>query len=70
VGAMPAQDLNNAQIADVINYVVTEFGTLDAANSDLHLSEDEVAGIRSKYSGANAQPTLSLRSKVPALAPH
>jgi len=70
VGAMPAQDLSDTQISDVINYVATEFGTLDAADSDLLMSEDEVAGIRSKYSGAKAQPTLNLRSKVPALTPH
>jgi len=69
VGAMPAQDLSDAQISDVINYAATEFGTLDAADSDLMMSEDEVAGIRSKYSGDNTQPTLNLRSKIPELAP-
>ncbi len=67
VGAMPAQYLTDAQISAVIDYMVTEFGASDAANSNMLLSEDEVAEIRSKYSGANAQPTLKLRNKVPAL---
>ncbi len=67
VGAMPAQYLTDAQISAVIDYMVTDFGVSDAADSNRQLSEDEVAQIRSKYSGANAQSTLDLRSKVPAL---
>lgn len=67
VGAMPAQNLTDAQISDVIEYMVTDFGAPDAEAPDWLLSEDEVAGIRAKYSGANAQPALDLRSKVPAL---
>ena len=67
VGAMPSQNLTDAQISDVIEYVVTNFEAPEAASPNLLLSEDEVAEIRSKYSGAHAQPTLDLRSKVPAL---
>ena len=67
VGAMPAQYLTDAQISAVIDYLVTDFGTSDAADPNLLLSEDEVAQIKTKYSGVNAQSTLDLRSKVPAL---
>ncbi len=67
VGAMPAQYLSDAQIADVLDYLLTDFGASDTADSNMLLSENEVAQIRSKYSGVNAQSTLKLRSKVPAL---
>ena len=67
VGAMPAQYLTDAQISALIDYLATDFGASDAADSNILLSEDEVAQIRSKYSGVNAQATLKLRSKVPAL---
>ena len=67
VGAMAAQGLSDAQISAVIDYMVTDFGASVVAASNLLLSEDEVAEIRSKYSGANAQSALDLRSKVPAL---
>ncbi len=67
VGAMPAQYLTDAQISAVIDYMVADFGASDAADSNMLLSEDEVAQIRSKYSGANAQSTLDLRTRVPAL---
>ena len=70
VGAMAAQDLTDAQIVAVVEYVMTDFGASDATDSNMLLSEDEVAHIRSKYSGANAQATLKLRSKVPALTEH
>jgi mono/diheme cytochrome c family protein len=69
VGAMPAQDLTDAQISAVIEYIVTGFGASEAAGSKLQLNENEVAQIRSKYSGASAQPSINLRSKVPALIP-
>ncbi len=68
VGAMPAQDMTDAEISAVINYVVTGFGASDTVDSTLLLSEDEVVEIRSKYSGDNSQPTLTMRSKVPALS--
>ena len=64
---MPAQGLTDEQISVVIDYMVTDFGASLAADSSILLSVDEVANIRSKYSGANAQPTLKLRSRVPAL---
>ncbi len=67
MGAMPAQGLSDAQISAVIDYMVTDFGTSVVAASNLLLSEDEVAEIRSKYTGANAQSALDLRSKVSAL---
>jgi len=67
VGAMPAQYLTDAQISALIDYMATNFGAADAADSNTLLSADEVAQIRSKYSGVNAQTTLKLRSKVPAL---
>lgn len=67
VGAMPAQDLTDAQISAVIEYIVTGFGALEAAGSNPQLNENEVAQIRSKYSGANKQPTIKMRNKVPAL---
>ena len=67
VGAMPAQYLTDAQISAVIDYMVADFGASDAVDSNMLLSEDEVAQIRSKFSSANAQSTLDLRSKVPAL---
>ncbi len=68
VGAMPAQGLTDAQISAVIKYVTTGFGASDGVDSDMLLGEDEVAGIRSKYAGDNSQSTLTMRSKVPALA--
>ncbi len=67
VGAMPAQALNDAQISTVIEYTLTGFGASDAVDSTLLLSEAEVAAIRSKYSDADSQTTLTMRSKVPAL---
>ena len=67
VGAMPAQYLTDAQISALIDYLATNFGASDAADSNLLLSEDEVAQIRSKFSSANAQSTLDLRTRVPAL---
>jgi mono/diheme cytochrome c family protein len=67
VGAMPAQDLSDAQISATIEYTLTGFGASDAVDSKLLLSEAEVAAIRSKYSDANSQTTLTMRSKVPAL---
>jgi len=67
VGAMPSQNLTDAQISDVIEYVVTNFEAPEAVRPNVLLSEDEVAKIRSKYSAADAPPTLDLRSKVPAL---
>lgn len=67
VGAMPAQYLSDAQISDVLDYLLKDFGASDAADSNMLLSENEVAQIRSKYSGGNAKATLKLRNKVPAL---
>ncbi len=67
VGAMPAQYLTDAQISALIDYLATNFGASDAADSNILLSEDEVAQIRSKFSSANAQSTLDLRTRVPAL---
>jgi mono/diheme cytochrome c family protein len=67
VGAMAAQNLSDGQISDVIGYVLADFGESEAAGLNALLSEDEVRKIRLKYSGSNAQPTLKLRSQVPAL---
>jgi len=67
MGAMPAQGLSDAQIAAVLNYIVAGFGESGASASKSTLSEEEVAGIRSKYSGANAKSALDLRTAVPAL---
>jgi mono/diheme cytochrome c family protein len=67
MGAMPAQGLTDAQIAAVLNYVVAGFGNIGSTASKNTFSEEEVTGIRSKYSGANAKSALDLRSEVPAL---
>ena len=67
MGAMPAQGLTDAQIAAVLNYIVAGFGNTGSTASKNTFSEEEVAGIRSKYSGANAKSALDLRSEVPAL---
>jgi mono/diheme cytochrome c family protein len=67
MGAMPAQGLTDAQIAAVLNYIVAGFGDAGATEANNILSEEEVAGIRSKYSGADAKSTLDLRAEVPAL---
>ena len=67
MGAMPAQGLNDAQIAAVLNYIVAGFGDSGASAANSTLSEEEVAGIRSKYSGANAKSAFDLRTAVPAL---
>jgi len=67
MGSMPAQGLNDAQIAAVLNYIVAGFGDSGASAANSILSEEEVAGIRSKYSGANAKSALDLRTAVPAL---
>lgn len=67
IGAMPAQDMSNAQISAVIEYTLTGFGASDAVDSKLLLSEAEVAEIRSKYSNADSQTTPAMRRKVPAL---
>lgn len=67
MGAMPAQGMTDAQIAAVLNYIMAGFGDSGASASKNILSEQEVAGIRSKYSGANAKSALDLRTEVPAL---
>ena len=67
MGAMPAQGLTDSQIAAVLNYIVAGFGNSGATESKNVLSEEEVAGVRSKYSGANAKSALDLRTEVPAL---
>ena len=67
MGAMPAQNLSDAEVADVVNFIAGKFGKPAPGPKKAVLSEKEVAAIRSRHKDINTKSTLDLRSKVPFL---
>ena len=69
VGAMPAQDLSDAEVAQVVQYIATGFGRAPAKAKQV-LSAAEVAAIRSRFAGDRAVPAKELRTRVAVLDAH
>jgi len=69
VGAMPAQQLTDTQVAEVIRYIATDFGRI-AADGEQSPSAAEVAAIRSRFAGDRAVPAADLRTRVTLLNGH
>ncbi len=67
VGAMPAQDLSDAEVARVVQYIATDFGRATAKQV---LSAAEVAAIRARFAGDRAVPAKELRTRVAVLDAH
>ncbi len=66
-GVMPAQGLSDAEIASVLNYIVSSLST--ATSEDWQaFSEAEVAAIRQYHAKPTGQAVLQLRENVPGLA--
>lgn len=65
-GAMPAQDLSDAEIAHVLNYIVSSLGT-GTSEGWQAFSEAEVAVIRQEHSESPGQAAARLRDNVPGL---
>lgn len=66
-GVMPAQGLSDAEIAGVLNYIVSSMST-GIPESWQDFSEAEVAEIRQRHPQPTGQTVLQLREKVPGLA--
>lgn len=66
VGAMPAQDLSDTEVARVVQYIATGFGR-DPVKAEQLLSAAEVAAIRAKFAGDRAVPARELRTRVGVL---
>jgi len=69
VGAMPAQQLTDTQVANVIQYIATDFGR-NAADARQMLSATDVAAIRSRFAADKAVPAAELRTRVTLLNGH
>lgn len=69
VGAMPAQHLTDAEVANVVRYIATDFGRGDTGAKPA-LSAAEVKAIRARFSGGKAVPAAVLRARVPQLDGH
>ena len=67
IGAMPAQGLTDAEAAEVLNYIISGFSQAGKAEIPKPFGEGEIAAIRARNSGDNAQSAINLRSKVPVL---
>jgi len=65
-GAMPAQGLSDAEIAGVLNYIVSSLGTSTSEDWQA-FSKQEVTEIRQEHSGPTGQATARLRQNVPGL---
>ena len=66
-GAMPAQILDDNQIASVLNHVITVFNHDSIPDQWPGFSGEEVSKTTQKHPGATGQYTAELRKQVPGV---